>query len=390
MLRFFTESIQQLKSQTASPQSRFQKSSYGDVAHNRETETRLLALNRSILQSITLSAFEAQLAFGDANPTGIRGLASLLLYPNDSAYAAVLDSMQPFLASEGITSFRRDNWAPLRQRLNHWAKLRNDFAHDVIAGDVLPQRIDFQLALAESLLSHCGQLLPNPTAKKSLVLEFTKRRKLDLTLTQWIDDAPGYVRQFRRSGSQWTAHGSLLNFQRSGRFERPLPSGNALDRVLGDSCEEFIEHRIADGSGEFRSLLTNLPIRQTEDFFGRHEELQNLRDWYYCETRPNYTLFGQGGVGKTTTALEGFNDILERPQEGWSHPSAIVFHSTKSMYWGPSGNRHETVDTSLVAALARAVRALAPTFEEKVWQAAMPARLGAKAPENEPEARCRA
>ena len=75
-----------------------------------------------------------------------------------------------------------------------------------------------------------------------------------------------------------------------------------------------------------QSIYYNVPVRQTDTFEGRTKELDTLKEWMEDEDTRFCLIYGDGGYGKTTLALEFLNRLLEGEIEiDGKFPSIISF-----------------------------------------------------------------
>ncbi len=85
------------------------------------------------------------------------------------------------------------------------------------------------------------------------------------------------------------------------------------------------------------SPLILVPRRMTEDFTGRENELSALSDWANDTDSRACMLWGDGGIGKTTLAVEFIHRLLEgKLQVDW-RPDVITFFTAKQTRWGLNG-----------------------------------------------------
>jgi hypothetical protein len=102
-------------------------------------------------------------------------------------------------------------------------------------------------------------------------------------------------------------------------------------------------------------LTVLLPQRQTTLFYGREDEISKLMQWYNDVDSHACLIYGEGGIGKTTLALEFFNNLIETPTKSikW-FPEVICYYSAKQTKWGPGGLEF--------------IRGIPPVIEEAVRQ----------------------
>ncbi|WP_162374776.1 ATP-binding protein [Pseudoxanthomonas sangjuensis] len=85
--------------------------------------------------------------------------------------------------------------------------------------------------------------------------------------------------------------------------------------------------------------LCFVPDRTTDTFTGRQSQIEELVEWANDEGSRASLIFGDGGYGKTTLAIEFAHQLLdEQIQVEW-RPSVIVFYTAKRTQWGLDGLR---------------------------------------------------
>lgn len=105
-----------------------------------------------------------------------------------------------------------------------------------------------------------------------------------------------------------------------------------------------------------------LPEKLTQNFTGRNDELDELKDWYDDIESRACILYGDGGIGKTTLAIEFiYRVLLGDIQVNW-HPEVITFLSAKQTKWGIRGLEKLQ---ARVATLDDIPRSIFRAFEQK-------------------------
>lgn len=89
-------------------------------------------------------------------------------------------------------------------------------------------------------------------------------------------------------------------------------------------------------------MFSNVPVRQTSIFEGRSKELKALTEWMNEPDESKYCLiFGDGGIGKTTLALEFLNRVIDGDEILTARPPSIIsYYSAKMTRWSDQGVVH--------------------------------------------------
>lgn len=108
----------------------------------------------------------------------------------------------------------------------------------------------------------------------------------------------------------WKLEGQTLAWDKSDSFTVDLPEGSVFEELESNFPSKFDVIELEFG-GSKHSVFSNVPVRQTSTFEGRSKELNALSEWMNEPEESKFCLiFGDGGIGKTTLALEFLNRIL--------------------------------------------------------------------------------
>jgi len=80
-----------------------------------------------------------------------------------------------------------------------------------------------------------------------------------------------------------------------------------------------------------------VPSRLTHHFKGREEELARLVEWANDEDSRVCMLYGDGGMGKTTLAVEFVHRLLDGSVSSAWRPEMVTFYTAKKTRWGLDG-----------------------------------------------------
>lgn len=80
-----------------------------------------------------------------------------------------------------------------------------------------------------------------------------------------------------------------------------------------------------------------VPERITQDFVGRSKEMKELIEWFNDVDSRSCLIYGDGGIGKTTLALEFLHRILNGNLKTEWMPQIITYYTAKRTRWGIEG-----------------------------------------------------
>lgn len=139
----------------------------------------------------------------------------------------------------------------------------------------------------------------------------------------------------------WKLEGQTLDWDKSDSFTVDLPEGSVFEELESNFPTKFDVIEL-EFEGSKHSVFSNVPVRQTSTFEGRLNELETLAEWMNEPEESKFCLiFGDGGIGKTTLALEFLNRILDGEEILTSRPPSIVsYYSAKMTRWSDRGVIH--------------------------------------------------
>ncbi|OHX13472.1 hypothetical protein BI347_08055 [Chromobacterium sphagni] len=139
----------------------------------------------------------------------------------------------------------------------------------------------------------------------------------------------------------WKLEGQTLAWDKSHSFTIDLPEGSVFEELESNFPSKFDVVEL-EFNGSKHSVFTNVPVRQTSTFEGRSKELGALAGWMNEPEESKFCLiFGDGGIGKTTLALEFLNRILDGDEVLTAKPPSIIsYYSAKMTRWSDQGVTH--------------------------------------------------
>lgn len=127
------------------------------------------------------------------------------------------------------------------------------------------------------------------------------------------------------------------------------------------------------------SPLGFVPDRQTDVFTGREDEVGEIANWLDDEGSRACLIYGDGGIGKTTFALECIHKLFEgKLGVGWK-PDLISYYTAKRTRWGVNGL--EIINPATLGAsdaLLNIKRSLEGQALDREWYSLAPEKLIAR------------
>lgn len=309
----------------------------------------LSSIMRSLLQTLALSAFEIALRMTPAREDNvhIKGLVDRFAQPADGLPIEALDVLIPIIRSHVSKTYMigwfektASSGQPIVAELLQWVEFRNKKPGHGVLDDKSTTIWAKRLSdLIESVLSAFADALPNTTDDGSLEVGVGNSQVKISTPLVFNGFAVVVSKVVSRKGI-WKIHGQLLSWFDAKELTIDLDNSNIF--AADDHAAEKFRLSEIPGGTFVRSIFNNIPVRQTTTFVGRKKELDKLSDWLEDVSDARTCLiFGDGGFGKTTLALEFFNNLLEgKLENSKAFPSLISFYTAKKTKWTDEGLVH--------------------------------------------------
>ena len=304
----------------------------------------LLSVFRYIIQTAAYTAFELVPEIADI-PDSYEAQAKRLLQPSDGDFVSTLDLCIPALKRvwPNIAHGWFDHRGTLHSETGNLSCLdiiakRNDrIAHGVFDKHTLLEELELLGPRLSSLSDILSDLLPLFEEKKTTANINTPFKQVTIQTVVRSGDELVLLRKLEYRGSIWRIKGQILNHNKSTAVLVEVSENNHLVRSLVADPSRLASKEVSMNDECWRVSLM-LPLRQTEVFEGRRDEIDALLEWWKDEDSRACLVFGEGGIGKTTLVLEFLNELLENPPDelGW-RPSLIFFYSAKLTRWGSAG-----------------------------------------------------
>jgi tetratricopeptide (TPR) repeat protein len=335
----------------------------------------LLSLFRYVLQVSSYSAYEAVVEFVDYSDH-ITEQAKRLLQPSDGDFVTTLNmcipalrEVWPSVASGWFDKGKNSNESGEEICLKIISKRNDRLAHGVFDKktlkeglETLPLQIEYLIEILNDLFpvisenkdQVAGQLI---SPIKNIKVEVIRRHQGHLVL----------IRKIENKGSVWRVRGQLLDHNNSASVIVEISEASNLLQELNSHPRGLTAREVPVGNELWR-VSTILPMRQTQNFEGRRDQIDGLLEWWSDEDSRACLIHGEGGIGKTTLVLEFLNEILDTPPNivPW-RPDLIFYYSAKVTRWGVTGlEKIGTFNANINEAL-RNLSKLLETRLEKDW-----------------------
>ncbi|RQU20017.1 ATP-binding protein [Burkholderia cenocepacia] len=326
-----------------------------------------LSVFRTILGYAALSVLAV--AENDADDTDLVLLAQCgrkLGRPADGDLVSIIDTLLPLLWAKG--QFPETNtWFREGHSKRCYAivfERNNRLGHGVF--DLMTaQKSNLLISEIEQVLDCIGSLLP-----------VAEERGLFVDAIPFPIPLPVNVvccfREVARKSAGWRYRYQTLDISESREEVGYLLAESLFPRLLSENRSILSSRTISD---TWQPLFV-LPTKQAESFLGRNDQMDQLREWWDDEYSRTCLIYGEGGIGKTTLALEFVNRVLEEEMEVSWEPDYIFFFSSKQTRWGVNGMENiPGVQTNLSEAVIRLVEALDIVSIGQDWYSASPVDL---------------
>jgi tetratricopeptide (TPR) repeat protein/archaellum biogenesis ATPase FlaH len=319
------------------------------IENNSEKLTFLTSILRSLLQSAVVVTFEITKALTPSDDVGLSELTERFCKPTDGIPLQILDTLTPVVRGYFSKDFLM-GWfestsqvsSPLSKQLVQWVEFRNKRpAHGVLDQKTTDEWVSKTEDVLIDCLSVFSKILPTINNANTLnPLDKFEKHLVDTPII--FNGSPIVIISVQVKKGIWKLNGQLLSNENAEEFSVELPENNIFDSTSLKSIGRYELTEIVS-KNKNHSFFHNIPVRQTDTFEGRKEELARLKEWVDDEDSRYCLVFGDGGYGKTTLVLEMLNQFLESQLDfNEPLPTIISYHTAKLTKWTEEGLVHFT------------------------------------------------
>lgn len=333
---------------------------------NAEKLTFLTSVLRSVLQTVVITSFEVIKAKTPSDEIDLVDFTNRFCKPVDGLPLQILDNVIPFLRGYlnpklmlGWFEKTKTVKQPLSKQLIKWVEFRNKRpAHGVLDDTVIKEWADKTEKIIIDCIDVFGLLLPVKGSDDSIQLPIGVE-SLNIESPLVYKGCAIVILSAKVKQGIWKLSGQILSNSNADEFTIVLPENNIFSVENMRLADKYQLSEITSNEKEY-SFYHNLPVRQTDTFEGRTEELKTLEEWFDDEDSRYCLVYGDGGYGKTTLVLELLNQFKE------SHfdfnepiPFVICYHTAKLTKWTETGLTHFT---GIIPAMDECIRELMRCF----------------------------
>ncbi|CAJ94306.1 Hypothetical protein, contains NB-ARC domain [Cupriavidus necator H16] len=314
-----------------------------------EKLTHINSTLRSLLQACSIVSLEIiRRNLSSSEQSDFDYLASRFHQPADGLPGELLDKATPLIRSFIYPDFLR-GWyeatpnfgSPLISEIIEWVEFRNKvLAHGVTdQGDIRDWTPKAETLLKKALSIFSNSLPVYTEGSAELVLP-NHFENLRISTPLVYNSKAVVISKITSKKGIWKLLGQQLCWENAAEFLVDLPRENVFSEQGFAKAGKFnCSTVICNGSPH--TLFQNIPSRQTSIFEGRSKELEKLKAWINePEESKSCLIYGDGGYGKTTLALEFLNQILDGRIELNAPPEIISYYTAKMTKWTDQGIVH--------------------------------------------------
>lgn len=346
-----------------------------NLAQSIDNDTDRLSYSICILRSLlqlaaitSLEIIEKRTPFPENNEQ-IPVLAHKFSRPLDSLPIEILDESTPIIRSLINNSFNH-GWykgektlSPgLAQTLQEWLAFRNDkIGHGALSTKDSNEWAPKTLNIIDHCIECFSDFLPK-IGSDGKQKSYIASEEIQISIPMTYENQPIVIKRIHKRKGIWQMEFQTLSRENSLSRATDLPNTSFFETLSSNSKDKF-SLREVPFKRQMASIYNNIPSRQTDIFVGRNKEIDRLTEWINDEDGVKYCLiYGEGGIGKTTLALEFLNRILDGEILFTNQPPTIIcYYSAKGTQWTENGMQ---VIRGLPQAMEQCVREILFCFDK--------------------------
>ncbi|MDN8035512.1 tetratricopeptide repeat protein [Burkholderia vietnamiensis] len=326
-----------------------------ELSHNLNSQAErfqhFTSILRSILQAAMICSSEIAMrmtSMSEDDPR-VNDFAQRFHQPSDGLPIEALDVLIPIIRSN-VSKKYMTGWfeksadfpdlEPLAPKLIKWVEFRNKrSAHGVVDLRDIETWCETLESLARDCLSVFSPFLPKVEVDDTLLVEVGDTQ-ITLETPLVFNKSALVINKVVCRKSIWKMQCQYLSWSNAADLTLDLGQKNIFSS--GHASDEKFRLSEIDFIATKKSIINNIPVRQTNTFVGRTKEIAKLQKWMKDIDDSRYCLiYGDGGFGKTTLALEFFNRLLDGSLEDLEHlPTLISYYTAKKTKWTEDGLTH--------------------------------------------------
>ena len=309
------------------------------IENNFEKLSFLTSLIRSILQVAAISSLEIANKYTISDEIGIQDFLCRFDAPSDGLPREILEILVPLIRSDYDLEYL-NGWfestksdVPLAKKVLEWTEFRNKRAgHGVTDITLAEEWVDKEIFLIKLMLSVFEKILP--LHNENTLSHYSN---LKISIPFFINESPIVILSIKSKKGIWKLKGQYLSLLNADEFTQELSNDNIFINKTDKKSRSYELEEVVTKNGE-ELIYHNLPIRQTDIFEGRVEEINKIKEWLSEGDARLCLIYGDGGYGKTTLVLEALNQLKEGNLDlNRKLPFVICFYSAKKTKWTENG-----------------------------------------------------
>lgn len=262
-----------------------------------------------------------------ADGTLVDALDSLLICADQTGWTGISRVLIKNIGERPASEICGDGPKNLIGLLRSLVKMRNDGAegHGLVGGYKPESEADAFAYLVETL----SPVIPKALSDNRLSIGKVPDEVSLKFLRSW-NEAPALIRRIRRIASD-RVRVYCQFYGANGRAEFNYDAANPFAGLGVKELPSLVKWENTWEPDVF------MPDRKTDSFTGRQTQVDELLEWYEDQDARACLVYGDGGYGKTTLAIEFVHRVLnEEISVSWQ-PKVVIFHTAKRTQWGLNG-----------------------------------------------------